>query len=286
MQESNIAPQYCCRWAPSLGDLEDSHEKVWGTKTYDPATDLDKPTVFFGMYGLADFLAFQRHRGQKWILWCGSDIRHLKAGYWLDTEGKVRIPSELIAPLLAKEENYTENLVEYNALLDLGIDSYIVPSFLGDPTSYPQAYQHSTTPKLYTSVSGDNFELYGWNMLPTLALKHPEVEFHLYGSNHEWCDYLQNNWPNLINHGRVPKEVMNAEIAQMQGAIRLTEFDGFSEILAKSVFMEQWPVSLIPYPHMLTLERIKDLAYLEYPNVGGREYYQEQVNKFPWNTRK
>ena len=54
-------------------------------------------------------------------------------------------------------------------------------------------------------------------------------------------------------HGRVAQEVMNEEIKEMQGALRLTEMDGFSEILAKSILWGQWPVSLIKYSHILNI---------------------------------
>lgn len=282
-------PEYCCRWAPTLGALEDSHEKVWGTKTYDPVTDRDKPTVFFGLYGLPDWYELWNHvraGGKAYILWAGSDITHFVNGYWLDRTGTIKLDPKAFGQWINKYcESYVENSVEHAALLDLGIDAYVVPSFLGPITGYPQSYQHSDKPKLYTSVSGDNFELYGWNELPTLALAHPDIEFHLYGSDHEWPKYLQKNWPNLINHGRVPKEVMNAEIATMQGAIRLTKMDGFSEILAKSILMEQYPVSHIPYPHILKVDQIGMLHSLKEPNVSGREHYQKILNQYPWNQK-
>ena len=76
------------RWSPVLGDFEDSPEKIWGVKPYDP--DSTEPCVFCGIYGLPDFYALWRYKGEKHIWWTGSDIRHFRNGYWLDTKGSIR----------------------------------------------------------------------------------------------------------------------------------------------------------------------------------------------------
>jgi hypothetical protein len=55
------------RWAPSLGDFEESPEKVWGVEPYTP-TGME-PCVFCGMYGLPDILAFRSYKGEKMIWW-------------------------------------------------------------------------------------------------------------------------------------------------------------------------------------------------------------------------
>ena len=73
-----------CKWSPTLGELEATHQEVWGTSDY--VSD-ETPTVFFGLYGLPDFYALWRHKGRKCILWTGSDIRHFRDGYWLDEKG-------------------------------------------------------------------------------------------------------------------------------------------------------------------------------------------------------
>lgn len=278
--------QYYCRWSPTLGELEATHQEIWGTLPYEPTTDLQKPTIFFGVYGLPDFMALRNHRGKRYVLWAGSDIRHFLDGYWIDAHGHNRIPPEVLAPWLDKHcEHYVENQVERSALLAVGIRSQIVPSFLGDISTYPQSYQHSERPKLYTSVSGDDFELYGWDKLPALAMAYPGIEFHLYG-NITLPPFAKDGHYNLIFHGRVTKQAMNEQIKDMQGALRLTEFDGFSEILAKSVLMGQWPVSLIEYPHILKLYQIRELPDLCAPNKAGREFYQRALNNFPWNKNK
>lgn len=284
MQEKHIT---CCRWSPTLGELEDTHENVWGTKSYDPLTDIDKPCVFFGLYGLPDFYALWRHKGPKYILWAGSDITHFVNGYWLDETGHIRIDPRSLAKWIDTNcKSYVENEVEKNRLAGYEIRSTVGRSFLGDISTYPQSYQHSSRPKLYTSVSGDNFELYDWYAIPNLARAHPDIEFHLYGNTKDPYPASRGIGivpKNIVLHGRVPKEQMNEEIKHMQGALRLTEFDGFSEILAKSVLMGQWPVSLIPYPYMLTLDDLDDFPTK--PNIAGREYYQKTLNQFPWNLK-
>ena len=177
--------------------------------------------------------------------------------------------------------------MEYEALKELCIESNIFPSFLGDINQFDVSYETSKIPKVYTSVSGGNFQLYGWDKIPELAKENPEVEFHLYGAQN--ADFfgcgLFFGAENIIHHGRVPKERMNEEIKEMQGALRLTEFDGFSEILAKSILMGQWPVSLIPYSHMLGIEDLGKLKDKKQPNFLGRNHYRKILNQFPWNQK-
>lgn len=267
-------PKYQCRWAPSLGNLEDTHEKIWGTLPY---TDDKTPTVFFGCYGLPDFYAIWRHKGERHVLWAGSDIRHLRDNYWLEDGGGIRIDNKGMCEWLDKYcMNWCENEVEWHALKELGIKSKICPSFLGNVNDYKVSFKQGN--KVYASVSGDNFELYGWDKIERLAPEYPQITFHLYGNTGEW----KTEHKNVIVHGRVPKEVMNAEIKEMQGGLRLVEFDGFSEILAKSILWGQYPVSLIRYPYMLSLKDLATLPDKSVPNLEGRDYYLKTINNYPW----
>lgn len=271
------------RIAPSLGDLEGHPNDIWGTAPYISETF---PTVFFGMYGLRDFFALWNHKGERHILWAGSDIRHLIGGYFLDVEGKMRIEPRQLTPFLNKYcTNWVENETEYLALANLGIYAQIVPSFLGKVEDFPLHFVVDKPVKLYTSVSGNDFDLYGWHLIPELARANPDVEFHCYGNTIEPPFQLAYR-TNIILHGRVPKEVMNREIKNMTGALRLTEFDGFSEILAKSVLMGQYPVSLIEYPHMLLPRDIGKLKDKRMPNFAGRDHYLKILNQYPWNLKK
>lgn len=274
------------RIAPSLGDLEHHPNAIWGTELYKPEFDgsLNAPCVFFGVYGFRDFFALWNHRGKKYILWAGSDIRHFVNGYWLDDEGGIRLePWEIARWINLYCESFVENELEKRALEEVGIESKVVPSFLGRVEDFPMSFKPETKPRLYTSVSGNDFTLYGWHKIDYYASNNPDMEFHLYGNTKPFVSGCKN----VFVHGRVPKEQMNAEIKSMTGAIRLTEFDGFSEIIAKSLLMGQWPVSLIEYPYTLFPHDIRLLKgeICSVPNLSGRNYYLSIINKYPWNLK-
>lgn len=263
------------RVAPSLGGgFAGTPEEVWGVTSYE---NIEDPTVFFGLYGFPDFIKLWQHKGKKYILWCGSDVQHFLNGYWLDFEGKMRIhPIQLSSWIDTYCENYVENDVEQQALRSVGIRSKVIPSFLGNVNDYEVCYKWSDKPKVYTSVSGDDFKLYGWDKIPGLAKGNPDIEFHLYGNKTPWeCTFS-----NVIVHGRVPQKQMNKEIKEMQGGLRLTSFDGFSEIVAKGLLWGQYPISIIEYPHTL---RPGKLEFPKEPNIKGREWLLSVVNKYPWN---
>ncbi len=272
-----------CRIAPSLGEgFAGTPEQVWGTKPYNPETDSEKPCVFFGCYSLKDLSVIQNHKGKRWILWCGSDIRHLINGYWLDDVGDIKTPPSVSAEWISKNcESWVENGVEKDALLSVGIQSKVCPSFLGNVDDYQIEFTSSERARLYTSVSGDDIKLYGWDKIPKLALENPHIEFNLYGNTKEW----KSPQKNVIVHGRVSQEQMNTEIKKMTGALRLTEFDGFSEILAKSVLWGQYPVSIIEYPGILPLKEIGIVHRFSTPNTQARNYYRSILNHFPWNQK-
>ena len=264
------------RIAPSLGDLEGRHQDVWGTTEY---INQDDPTVFFGLYGLPDFYALWKHRGDKYILWAGSDIRHFSSGYWLeDRADGLKLDPKVLANWINKHcESWVENEVEAEALGKFGIQSYVCPSFMGNIDNYKISYQYSDKPKMYASVSGDDFLLYGWDKIEKLAYENPHVEFHLYGNTKPWNTLKQN----IIVHGRVPKEQMNEEVKTMQGGLRMVEFDGFSEIIAKSMLWGQYPVSIISYPYVLSsIPKV----FPKKPNVEAAVWCRTHLNRFPWNT--
>ena len=178
-----------CKYAPSLGDLEGTHQQVWGTKEYTSDT---LPTLWFGLYGLPDFYSLWRHKGKRTILWAGSDIKHFVNGYWLDDIGDIKIEPHALAEWIDKNcESYVENGVEHELLMSVGIDSKIVPSFMGDVRSYEVSYKQNPRPQVYASVSGDNFAMYGWEQIEMIADK-CDVDFHLYGNTKEWVSKHSN----------------------------------------------------------------------------------------------
>lgn len=207
----------------------------------------------------------------------------------MEDGGGIRLDPKPLAKWLNKHcENWVENYTEAKALKKLGIKTKICPSFLGDVNKFKASYQWSDKPKLYTSVSGDDFGRYGWDKIPALAKRYPNIEFHLYGNTDQTICEIElgaifgRPSENIIIHGRVPKAQMNREIRKMQGALRLIRMEGFSEIVAKSILMGQYPVSLIKYPYMLSINEIGKLKTLKKPNIKGREYYLKRLNKYPW----
>ena len=284
---------FYCRWAPSLGALEDTHQNIWGTKEYNEGS-LNSPAVFFGLYDARDYLALLRHRGPRFILWAGSDIKNLVNNFYFN-DGKLKWLSRIfpISNMWLKDfirekcMNYVENQTEAMALSLLDIPSVIVPSFLGKVESYKITYKSHKTPNVYLSASEGRQREYGWLLVEELAKITPWVNFHLYGA--KW----RGTRPNIFTHGRVPKEKMNEEVSKMQCGLRLNAFDGFSEITAKSVLWGQYPITTIKNPYLDHLIKIDDWFDLMHElrtkrkaNVSARNFYFKEFNNYPWNTNK
>lgn len=267
-----------CRVAPSLGGgFAGNPGEVWGVNETccDEHMYKNSPTVFFGLYSLNDFNVLRNHKGQKAVLFAGSDIRHLKNGYWLDEEGKIKVDPHAFVDWISEYcDAYCENDVEKDMLWTMGIKcKAVIPSFLGKVEDYPVQELRTDKKRYYTSVSGNDFELYGWHELPKLAQENPDTEYHLYGNTVRppletsplWGEEL----PNIILHGRIPKEHMDNETRTMTGGLRLTKFDGASEILVKSTLWGQKPLS----------------PYISYDWLGDREKLLSVLNKYPWNAK-
>lgn len=263
LQKNKKKNQWRCRVAPSLGGgFAGTPYDVWNIKKYNEKLDIDKPTIFFGLYGFRDFISLWKHKGEKYILFAGSDIKHFINGYWLDNKGIIRLDPYPLAMWINNNcENYVENQVEYQALKKYGIESKIVPSFLGDVKDFP-AQKIKPEPRYYTSVSGNDKEAYGWYAINGLAILFPKTSFYLYGNTEPW-----EAPKNVIVRGRVSQEQMDNETKSMTGAIVMTEFSGFSEILAKSILWDQKPISRIEYPFK------------------NREELLLVLNKYPWNKK-
>src|SRR3990167_1281467 len=189
-----------CMVSPTLcGGFDGTPESAWGTTGYKYK---DRPTVFMGMYSYKDFLSVWTHQGKKAILWCGGDISRLtKTGYWLHDSQVMTLDSNRIAKWINENcENYCENIWEYDELKKIGIESKIVPSFLGRVEDYEVSFKPGN--KVYASVSGDNFEQYGWHKVEAMARINKDLEFHLYGNTKEW----KTENKNVIVHGKRSEE--------------------------------------------------------------------------------
>mgnify|MGYP001563552845 CR=1 FL=1 len=253
------------KWSPSLGGgFAGTPEEVWGVKKYDPNQHKNEPCVFCGLYGLPDFYNLWRHKGKKYVWWAGSDIRNFIKGYWLEDGGNIFLNPDSLAEWINKYcESWVENKIEQDALMYAGIKSKVCPSFLGDVKKFevPFTYKIRMYPHYYSSVSGNDFKLYGWDKINKLAIKCPHWTIHLYGNTIPWKAPK-----NVFVRGRVSQEEMDKEIKYMTGCIRLIPFEGFSEIVAKAILWGQEVISEIPYNYT-------------------RNSLLKVINKYPWNLK-
>jgi hypothetical protein len=267
--------------ARSLGDgFAGTFQEAWGVSEY---INDDDNTVFVGLYGLPDFYDLWRHNGRKCIFWCGSDLLHFKNGYWLDKSGSVKLSPKPLATWIKDNcESWVENEVEAKILRQFGIEPKISPSFLGNVESFPTSFTPSENPKVYLSVSGGNYEDYGWDLIERIADKVPEITFYLYGG--KW----KTAHKNVIVRGRIPQSEMDREIRGMQCGLRLNNNDGFSEITAKSILWGQYPIvrKEFNYPYLDSFETeeelIELLKCLKTKKEANKVDYRSILNKYPW----
>ena len=78
---------------------------------------------------------------------------------------------------------------------------------------------------------------------------------------------------------------MNAEIRNYQIAIRLNVQDGFSEVIAKSILLGQYPITQIQYPFIeyingdeSLIDALIKLKYKTEPNPA-EKWWREELNK-------
>lgn len=278
-------------YAQSLGALEGTPQEVWWTSAY---TSRYEPTVFFGLYDLRDYYALWRHQAKAWVLWAGSDIRNLQSGFVFN-DGKLGTLSRItrgwfsgaLLEMLKKAEHWTENDLEASALERLGLKvSGVCPSYMGS-TDLRMTYKPSKTPNVYLSASEGRQEEYGFDIVERIASSLPNMRFHMYGAS------FKTKQKNVIVHGRVPKEQMNKETDRFQIGLRLNEFDGFSEILAKAVLRGQYAVGKVRHPRIPSFRNDMDLITTlntlrkkKEPNKVAMDWYKKSLNKFPWNMKR
>lgn len=290
----NYSKDYHCRWAKSLGELENTHQEIWGTKEYRFPRDIYKPTVFFGLYDIRDYLALRLHRGKKYVLWAGSDIENL-ANDFLFNNGKLKWLSEkccglpeFLAKGLDDAQHYVENDYEHNKLVLEGIPSKVVPSFLGKIDDFPISYKQADIAKVFVSGHFGREKEYGFELVERLAkATFGHCIFYLYGA--KWSSKLLN----VICCGVNSKEQFNEDLRNYQAGLRLNESDGFSEVIAKSILSGQYPISRLKYEGIDSYETeeeliglLKNLKNKREPNYKIRQYYVNRINCYPWNKNK
>lgn len=215
--------------------------------------------TFFGMYHWGDIFRMVVYPYPIKIFWCGGDILNAKKSFLKRLCVKMRTA-----------KHYCENEVESDALKEMGIDAEIRPMFFDD--YLPEiSYKFSETPHVYLCAHEGRELEYGVDAVMILAMTYPGIIFHVYGVK-------GSARKNLVFHGRVNRERFNNEIKNYQIALRLNLFDGFSDVLARSVLMGQYQISIIPYKFMFTGVRETLNMYLQHPqfkkaNVEGRDYW-------------
>lgn len=257
----------------SVIPFREKAEKVWKLERYKWPRDILKPVIFFGMYHIGDYWHFFRHFGEKTIFWCGGDIVNLKhyVAYFL------------------KAKHIVENEWEQKELLKLGISSKISPSFLEDINDFPVSFNPlgwAGRPQVYLSCNAGREKEYGFYKIKEIAKRLPEIDFHLFGTdNYEGNNPIGKGPSNVICHGKIPNNFFNANVKNYHCGLRMNEQDGFSEVLAKSVLMGQYPISRIKYPYIWNYEtdeelinQLKKLKNITGPNFKAREFWRKNVN--------
>ena len=254
-------------------------EWTWDTRNED--------TLFVGMYHWGDWKRFRATKGKRTIIWCGSDILHVKNNSRTPWFLKLLPWRRLIG--FHKAKNICENIVEQKALKEMGIDAEIRYIFWGDVNKYPVSYKHSDRPQVWMTAHPGREKEYGVDLIVEIAKKIPEVIFHVYGVSKPFLeDYpWGRSWDNemVIFHGIVSEEKLDEEIKGYQGSVRLNEFDGFAEVLAKSILLGQYPISRIPYPFIQQckneeelIQQLKNLSTYKQPNYKSREYLLKNIS--------
>ena len=260
--------KYKLRVSSSVIGFREKAERIWKLERYKFPQDIFKPVVFFGLYHWVDYLRFIIHRGKKTIAWCGSDILNLNK----------------FLTKLFQAKHYCENEVERDKLRSVGISAEIRPTFLEDVNDFPITYKQSRRPQVFISTREGREKEYGVNLIYKIAGGLPHIVFHIYGLS--WWTSEMPIRKNVILHGLVSEKQFNEEIKNYQAGLRLNEFDGFSEVLAKSILSGQYPISRIKYPMIDNYETeeelvalLKDLKNKIEPNYKAREFWKNYVNK-------
>ncbi len=215
---------------------------------------------------MADYTALGGHQGDRHIFWCGSDIRVLEdTPFW----------QKRVAGLRAK--HFCENEAEQQVLKKMGIQAQLAP-MLFDDSKLSDVSAVSQSPHVYMCVHPGREAEYGLYDVVEVAQSLPEFTFHIYGEDQPAT--LQN----IVSHGKVSNDQFNREIEQYQAAIRFNKLDGFSEVLAKSALLGQYPLSRIPYPHIDSfktnkelIHKLKALKTKTRPNTEGKAYWTKRL---------
>jgi len=239
---------FCC--SSSIANFKEKIKKNLGLPEWDYKRN--RNVIFLGMYHWVDYLKFLWCEGKKAIFWCGSDILNLEK-----FPNKLVVP--LMIPLFRQCVNFVETAVERAKLAEYGISSELLPLFFGDIEKYkPIDKEPVELRDLWICIRQGREKEYGLDLVKLLAFMFPMCRFHIYGIE------KRKNFPeNVIFHSWVREDLMDKEIRNYDGALRLNLFDGFSEVEAKALLLGQ-PVfnlkGIIPF--MFNHFRLKKIDFL------------------------
>ena len=257
---------YC---SSSVANFKEKLNKKLNLPEYNKEA-INESVLFFGMYHKNDYKRFIKHKGKRIVYWCGSDILNLNwKNNWIFR--------------LFKAEHICENKVEQNQLFKNGIVAEIKPLYLGK--NFDISYKQSDKPHVWFCIHPKREVEYGLYIIYLVAERLSEIIFHIYGIEKPVGIF---NWTdNVIFHSKIIEEQLDEDIKNYQAGIRLNEFDGFSEVISKSILLGQYPISRIKYDYVDSFSTIEDLLFLLHklkykykPNVLARNYWMYEFNKW------
>ena len=196
---------------------------------YNPDLDIHKNVFFEGLYFEEDYQVFNKHIGYSIVFWNGSDILRL-------TDNK-----KLLQYLKKPAIHLCHHTTDLERLLKLGIKAMVYPLFFGKINKYQLSYKQKSSPDVYLTCHPGREQEYGIPLMYELAKVLPNVWFHIYGVNGISEGIFTEN---VVYHGLVQQDKMDAEISHFQGAIKLLNAEGISQTVLKSCFMGQYPISI------------------------------------------
>jgi hypothetical protein len=265
------------RVSSSVIGFKEKAERTWGLEEWQGMNDPVKEIVFFGMYHERDLGVFEMEFDKRIIFWCGSDVSRVVQDY----------ERRRILKNYPDTEHYCENEIEQLELHNAGLEANIVPSFLDDVNKYQPSFVLPTDRKwkIWLCAHPEREDEYGVALAKRWAEKDPELEFHIYGINKNVRD---KDIPNVIFHGKVPEAQLNEEIKSYHAGFRPNFHDGFSEVVAKSVLLGQYPITRIKYADIWNYENEEQLRDCwenlkkQTTSNPARDLYLTRFNNFPF----
>ena len=263
---------YKIHYSKGMSFFGEKAGEILGLEKYNPKKDLRKPVLFLSLYFPEDYKVLEEHKGKKAIFWNGGDVKILanNAIYQQTIKSFPRVTHACHSALLQEE------------LWNMGINAKIRPIFFGKKEDYPVSYKHKTKPEVYLVAHPGRLMEYGIDIIERIAPQFPDIKFHVYGVKGKDTE-------NISFRGQVEEEVMDKEIKNFQGCLRLNNHDGLSQSVIKSVLLGQHPITTINHPEIINApseeslsKQLSLLAKKKSPNLKAREYYWTRLNNFDW----